>query len=720
MVEIGDRARRRIIVVDLDPGWRFAALVRTLALDLLGRAGEDGIAFRSLHGNVTRGTAPDGRDAVWGAFWPRLYLGDRTSLVAELEEAVDSVDPNAGRLLDICVVLPAPTQAAAAAPGSAFDAAISIWSEFVEILAQRDIVTNVGRFALVRLGDSLQDTSDVPARMAGLLRPSETGGVAPFDRVLVLAQPGGHARQSVENRQFLLLRAFLDLLDAARDRQTPPKGASRAEDFIGGRRSVDLLDFESAAPPCSLSERLAAFITRRHGIADETREMPSAKSDAENFTNQIDAILAKLRFWTGKRTYAEAEAERHDDDPTGLNAMKVTCWSKAAERTVEGKIDALQERLTQWWKDQMASLYGVDENGVQDEKRRRLAFVQGINETQFNELCRDLERLNLSPAGLSGVTQAHINQELQKIEHARTVLLGSIAANRAVFAYSGADASFEGNVHGLHILNSFSAYATFANAAGTTMDALRNLTQFRYLVGAAIYVVFAFTTVMLYSLGDAQAHALPLWDWWVELERPAVPVLWAGSTVLVLILGVVEVVLVRRQRFEAARTRLGTCATDLTRNIHHWTDSVRQYTGDVLHVRFYDEFIDTIKFKRDWNARERFSAVLADLGLEAQRERAARLDEDQTRKLFTLTKEAAAHVPLTGWFQRVVPDLCDKIDPKPGAAIVVQSRRSARAMSEATYQANGIAFVQDVRLTAMDLVPSPSPAPPDDKKVAPP
>src|SRR4051794_10381813 len=101
MAKTGDGMRRRIIVVDLDPGWRFAGLVRTLALDLLGRAREDEIAFRTLYGNVTAGTAPDGRDAVWGAFWPRLYLDDRTSLIAELEEALDSVDQNAGRLLDI-------------------------------------------------------------------------------------------------------------------------------------------------------------------------------------------------------------------------------------------------------------------------------------------------------------------------------------------------------------------------------------------------------------------------------------------------------------------------------------------------------------------------------------------------------------------------------------------------------------------------------------------
>jgi len=704
MAKIGDRVRRRIIVVDLDPGWRFAALVRTLALDLLGRARDEGIAFRTLYGNVTAGTAPDGRDAVWGAFWPRLYLDDRTSLIAELEEALDSVDPNAGRLLDICVVLPAPTRVAAGAPGSAFDVAVSIWNEFVEILAQRELVTNVGRFALIRPGDNAPDGPEITASMAGLLRPLETGGVAPFDRVILLGQRRG---QSMQTRQFLLLRAFLDLLDAARDRQTPPAAANRAEDFIATRNSVDLLDFESATPPCSLSERLATFITRRNGIADETRGMPTAKPDAENFTKQIDALLLKLTFWTGHRTHSEAGAERRDNRLGELDSMKVTYWSGTAERTIKQKIEALQEQLTQWWRDQMAGLYGVDENGVHDLKRRRLDFVQGINEAQFNELRKDLSLLNLSPAGLSGVTQAQINQELQKIERARTELLGSIAANRAVFAYVGADASFEGNVDNLNILNSFSAYAAFANAAAKTMDALYGLAQLRYIVGAALYIAFAFTTVVMYSLGDAQAHAIPLWDWWIYRERPVVPALWLISTAC-LILEIIRVVLVRRQRFEAARTQLGTSATELTRNIHRWTDSVRQYTSDVLHVRFYDQLIDEIKFQRDWNARERFSAVVADLGLAPPRERVARLEEDQATKLFSLTKEAAKHVPLSGWFQRVVPDLCDKIEPRPGAAIVVELKRSPRAVSEATYQASGPAFIQEVRLISIDLMAPPS------------
>jgi hypothetical protein len=707
MAKIGDGMRRRIIVVDLDPGWRFAALVRTLALDLLGRARDEGIAFRTLYGNVTPGTAPDGRDAVWGAFWPRLYLDDRTSLIAELEEALDSVDPNAGRMLDICVVLPAPTRTAAGAPGGAFDAAVSIWAEFVAILAQRELVANVGRFALVRPGDNTPDGPEVTASMAGLLRPSERGGGdAPFDRVVMLGQRRG---QSVPSRQFLLLRAFLDLLDAARDRQTPPAAANRAEDFIAARSSVDILDFESATPPASLSERLASLITRKNGIANETRGMPTAKSDTDNFTQQIDALLQKLSLWTGHRTHAEAGAKRHDNGPGELDSMKVTYWSTTAERTVQERIEALQEQLTQWWKDQMAGLYGVDENGVHDLKQRRLEFIQGINDAQFNELRKDLDHLNLSPAGLSGVTQAKINQELQKIEQARAELLASISANRAVFAYSGADASYEGNVDGLHILNSFSAYVAFASAATKTIASLRELTQRRYVVvGASIYIAFALLTVVMYSLGDAQAHALPLWDWWIDRERPAVPALWAVS-ILVMILGIGRVVLVRRQRFEAARADLGTRATELTRNIHRWTDSVRQYTSDVLHVRFYDEFIDAIKFQRDWNARERFSAEITHLSLGPQRERTARLGDEQATQIFTDAKEIAKRVPLAGWFQRVVPTLYEKIDPRPGAPIVVHSKRSARAVSEATYKANGTAFIQEVRLISIDLAHPPGP-----------
>jgi len=184
------------------------------------------------------------------------------------------------------------------------------------------------------------------------------------------------------------------------------------------------------------------------------------------------------------------------------------------------------------------------------------------------------------------------------------------------------------------------------------------------------------------------------------------PALWAFSTVIFLIVPVVWVVLVRRQRFEAARTDLGICATALTENIHRWTDSVRQYTSDVLHVRFYDEFIDAIKLQRDWNARERFSAVIADLGLGPQREGRARLEEDKATKLFSLTKENAKRVPLAGWFQRMVPDLCEKIDPRPGAPIMVQARRSARGVDEATYQANGTAFIQEVRLISIDLMPT--------------
>jgi hypothetical protein len=702
MAKTGDGMRRRIIVVDLDPGWRFAGLVRTLALDLLGRARDDGIAFRTLYGNVTAGTAPDGRDEVWGAFWPRLYLEDRTSLIAELEEALDSVDLNAGRMLDICVVLPAPTRAAAGSPGGAFEVAVSIWSEFVEILAQRELVTNVGRFALIRPEDNTPDSPEITASMSGLLRPSTTGaGDAPFDRVVMLGQRRG---QVTQNRQFLLLRAFLDLLDAARDHQKPPAAASRAEDYIAARSGVDLLDFQSATPPCSLSERLAAFITRKNGIADETRGMPTAKSDAANFTKQIDELLQKLALWTGHRTHAAAGAERYDKEPSELDSMKITYWSSAAERSVQERIVALQEQLAQWWKDQMADLYGVDEHGVHDPKQRRLEFIKGINEAQFSELRKDIDRLNLSPAGLSGVTQAQINQEIQKIEQARAGLLGSIAANRDVFAYSGAHTSYD--VDSRSIVNSFSAHAAFANAAAKTMDALRELTQFRYIVGAGIYIVFALLTVVAYSLGDAQAHALPLWDWWIERERPVVPALWLFSTVFFLIVPVVWVVLVRRQRFEAARTQLGLCATALTGNIHRWTDSVRQYTSDVLHVRFYDEFIDAIKRQRDWNARERFSAVIADLGL-GPREPLARLGEEQATKLFTLTKDTAKRVPLNGWFQGIVPDLCEKIEPRPGSPVVVQARRSARAANEATYQANGMAFIEEVRLISIDLTPTP-------------
>jgi hypothetical protein len=706
MAEFQDQGQRRLIVVDLDPRWRFAELVRGLALDLLPRLADDRIAFRTLYGNAPPDTSPGGRDAVWGALWPRLYAEDRTSLIAELEEALDRVDQGQGRQLDVCVVLPGPS--GAGTPSDDFDAAFAIWQEFIGVLRERGLEVNVGRFAFVRPAIQPLDWYSFAERVSILTRPADEGRVEPFERVFVLGQRAGARTHRIEMRQFLVLRACLDLIDAARDRQTPPDGASRAEDFIA-RRTLDLIDFEAATPPSSFSERLSVFITQEKGIASETPDAPGTEKDAETFTRQIDAILAKIKSFTAERTFGAPTSQSAANQSTGIEQLNATYWSRALEDSLNGEIRNLEERLTKWWTREMRGLYGVDDTGIYDPERRRLTFVHAVNGAELESLQRDLERLTLSPAGLSGVSQDQITAELQKIEQARNALRRSIAANRSTFAYGGADAHYEESMSDV-LLKDFKGYSDFAKAMLETQLALRALVQKRYLALAFTYIAFSFATVVAYSYGDAQGRSFPFWDWWFELDRPTVPVLWFVSTLLLLV-GLYEVVLKRKHKYDEARNNLETSARDLTANIRAWVDSVRRYTNDVLHVRFYDAVIDTIKQRRDPKTRERFTAVLGEIDPETQRRRPASLPEASARALYATAKDKAVQVPLAGWFQRVVPSLCANIEPKPGAPVTVHCRGPGARTDDAIYHAQGSAFIAEARLLVTELAAPAQPPP---------
>lgn len=647
----------RLVVVNLDPSWPFADLVRRFALDLYGRGITGAVEFRTIGGERAR---RDQDSLVWGTRWPRMYGNDTEALLADLFE--DLALLHEGRLRDLTVVMVLPHPAEAP---HVTEEALALGRRFAERLATApQVLQKLGRYVAVR------DASHVPENMVRavlgsmgerfLTDPERRGG-QPFDSIALLLQPRvRNDAEEVHARQFILLRCLLEIMGRSHERSSGERPGTAKEAVAAARRDlrgrIVALDLEGNHPILS-SERLGELLNAFYGQAvnqPATGGDPvgDGSADAPNDEEtQVDAILQVI----GEEVQArEQEIAPPRPAPQIWNRYldDATYWSAELEKRFADELRDDLDTLEEWSKTSLQTL-----------EQRKMSLHQTVTLTREQKVREMIGRLTFVNAGLSGEAAQVLKRMKDKVWSKRADLLAMASDSRAKLLFvriasettMAATPQAEVPVDRLALRN-MQEYADYRNAAKKAQTSLRRLVPRGYLVLAWLVPAAALGTIVAHGAARATMQQARFLDTLLLNGWPILPIAWALATGMGFLL-VRRVIKARRNALREAIDDLQKARGRLAESVHLAMRAALNYVILTSRIPWLDLLHQELDRRGAENDQGAYARALALVRPRAHRK--VRLSPDEERHFHSRHQKDVAGLRVTRW----LPGILVKTDP---------------------------------------------------------
>lgn len=647
----------RLVVVNLDPGWPFADLVRRLALDLYGRGITGAVEFRTIGGERGR---RDQDSLVWGTRWPRMYGNDTEALLADLFE--DLALLHEGRLRDLTVVMVLPHPAEAP---QGTEEALALGRRFAERLATvPQVLQKLGRYVAVRDAAHAPE-HEVRAALASMeerfLTDPERRGGQPFDSIALLRQP--RVRNDAEEahaRQFILLRCLLEIVGRSHERSSGPRSGMAKEAVAAARRDlrgrIVALDLEGNHPILS-SERLGGLLNAFYGqaaIQPATGGDPAGDGGADapnDEETRVDAILQEIEEEVQAR---EQEIAPPRPAPQSWNRYldDATYWSAELEKRFADELREDLDTLDEW-----------SEVSLKTLEQRKMSLHQTVTVMREQKVREKIGGLTFVNAGLSGEAAQALKRMKDDVWSKRAELLAMASDSRAKLLF--VRAAWETIVPAIPhtevpvdrlALRNIQEYADYRNAAKKAQASLRRLVPQGYLLLAWLVPAAALGTIVAHAAASPRSAQAGFLDTLLFHGWPVLPIAWALATGVGFLL-VRRVIQARRNALRQAIDDLQKARGQLAESVHLAMRAALNYvilTSRIPWLDLLHQELDRRGAENDLGAYTRALALVR-----PRTHRKVQLAPDEERRFHNRHRRDVADLRVTRW----LPGILVKIDP---------------------------------------------------------
>jgi hypothetical protein len=500
----------RLVVVNLDPVWPFAQLVRRHALDIFADPRKRSVVqFRTI--GTEASDNENARLKIWGVQRPRFYSDDLESMVADIGGDID--DLASQRIARLAVIFVADPARRAANKIDAIDV-----MRRVEALVDdaEDVAQDIRRYFCFRDETNDERMTHLQGELATLLRDPTGMGRQLADKAFGLSprQPAARSDEA-HAMSFRLLRSVIDLVSDASDAGPVAERASPARQLLAHPRPLLLLQpsgFPAATTSARMAQIISGYVASASIAAANNREAgrgdDSTATKVKEVIDKIETqIVAEMHRWDNIIGPIELAESRIKALPTEFDALRAVkmWWRSGVERTVDEKTRNLPNQLEKSLSSRLDHFKSVRERAEED--------IAGRIDPEIRSL---ISRIPIVSGGVTGGVTDEIERLTIAIKRKRRSWRDAANQHRAEFMYALEGKEQAGKPTTPIDVPTLEDIAIDRIDAGRTMKVLipgartayQGLVPLHYLVMMVLFSVGCLVTVGAHSLGKANGRAL--------------------------------------------------------------------------------------------------------------------------------------------------------------------------------------------------------------------